>query len=136
MQPPVAPDIAEAARLTRNLGSFDVCGGNRVELLDDYHGSLERLRQDIDAAQSTVHLLYYIFADDETGRRRPTRSSGPPGAASPAGCCWTAWVRARRCADSHPAFAQPAWKSYRCCPCACCGPAARAWTCAITARSR
>jgi cardiolipin synthase len=63
------PDIAEAARLARNLGSFDVCGGNRVELLADYRGSLERLRQDIDGAQSSVHLLYYIFADDDSGRR-------------------------------------------------------------------
>jgi cardiolipin synthase A/B len=69
IHPPVAPDIAEAAQLTRNLGSFEVCGGNRVELLDDYRGSLERLRQDIEAAQTTVHLLYYIFADDETGRQ-------------------------------------------------------------------
>jgi cardiolipin synthase len=69
MAPIEPPEIAETARLARNLGSFDVCGGNRVELLDDYRGSLERLRQDIDAAQSSVHLLYYIFADDDTGRR-------------------------------------------------------------------
>jgi cardiolipin synthase len=67
--PPVMPHLAEGARLARNLGSFDVCGGNMVELLDDYQSSLERLRLDIESAQSTVHLLYYIFADDETGRR-------------------------------------------------------------------
>jgi len=30
--PPVMPHLAEGARLARNLGSFDVCGGNMVEL--------------------------------------------------------------------------------------------------------
>jgi len=62
-------EISEAARLARNLGSFDVAGGNRIELLDNYQGSLERLLQDIQAAQHSVHLLYYIFADDRTGQR-------------------------------------------------------------------
>jgi cardiolipin synthase len=62
-------EISEAARLARNLGSFDVAGGNRIELLDNYQGSLERLLQDIHAAQQSVHLLYYIFADDHTGQR-------------------------------------------------------------------
>jgi cardiolipin synthase A/B len=62
-------EISEAARLARNLGSFDVAGGNRIELLDNYQGSLERLLQDIHAAQHSVHLLYYIFADDHTGQR-------------------------------------------------------------------
>jgi cardiolipin synthase len=62
-------EIAEAARLARNLGSFDPAGGNRIELLDNYQASLERLLQDIQSAQQSVHLLYYIFADDRTGQR-------------------------------------------------------------------
>src|SRR5262245_31844616 len=62
-------EIAEAARLTRSLGSFDLAGRNRLELLDHYQASLERLLQDIQAAQHSVHLLYYIFADDRTGER-------------------------------------------------------------------
>ena len=66
---PIPLEIAEAARLAHNLGSFTVTAGNRVELLDDYAESLERLLQDIEAAQHSVHLLYYIFAVDATGRR-------------------------------------------------------------------
>ncbi|HTO45190.1 MAG TPA: cardiolipin synthase [Burkholderiales bacterium] len=68
-QVPMPVEIAEAARLARNLGSFDLAGGNRIELLDNYQASLERLLQDIQAAQHSVHLLYYIFADDRTGLR-------------------------------------------------------------------
>ncbi len=62
-------EIVQAANLAYNRGSFEVCGGNAIELLDDYSGSLERLFADIEAARSSVHLLYYIFADDETGER-------------------------------------------------------------------
>ncbi len=64
-----APEIAQAARLAHNLGSFDVASGNRIELLPDYQGSLDRLLNDIQGARRSVHLLYYIFADDNTGRR-------------------------------------------------------------------
>jgi len=63
------PELAQGARLARTLGSFDVAEANSVELLPDYQGSIERLIGDIQAARSTVHLLYYIFADDKTGRR-------------------------------------------------------------------
>src|SRR5208282_3933698 len=39
------------------------------ELLADYDAAIDRLVADIDGAGHHVHLLYYIFADDETGRR-------------------------------------------------------------------
>jgi cardiolipin synthase A/B len=58
-----------AIALARNLGGFGVVGGNAVELLEDYDGSIDRLLADIAAARSHVHLLYYIFAADRTGRR-------------------------------------------------------------------
>jgi len=64
-----APEIAEGARLARNLGSFDVAGGNRIELLPRYQASLDRLVHDIHTARHSVHLLYYIFSDDNTGQR-------------------------------------------------------------------
>jgi len=68
---PVArhPEIAEAARLASRLGSFEVVGGNTIELLANYQGSLERLLHDIDTAHESVHLLYYILADDKMGAR-------------------------------------------------------------------
>jgi cardiolipin synthase len=63
------PEIAEAARLASRIGSFDVVAGNAIELLDDYRSSLARLFQDIDEARHSVHLLYYILADDTMGAR-------------------------------------------------------------------
>jgi cardiolipin synthase len=70
IDPPVLePAAAACADLARRLGDFEAWGGNRVELLEDYRGALDRLVADIDAARDHVHLLYYIFEDDATGRR-------------------------------------------------------------------
>jgi cardiolipin synthase len=66
---PTHREIVEAGRLASRLGSFEIVADNSVELLDDYQASLERLLQDIDQARESVHLLYYIFADDATGLR-------------------------------------------------------------------
>ncbi|MBN1422791.1 MAG: cardiolipin synthase [Planctomycetes bacterium] len=71
--PATEPDLParfrEAVTLAKNLGGFDIVGGNAIELLDDYDGTIERLIADIDAAREHVHLLFYIFEDDGTGRR-------------------------------------------------------------------
>ena len=67
--PPLDPLAARAAELAGRLGDFEAWGGNRVELLADYRGSIDRLVADIDAARDHVHLLTYIFEDDATGRR-------------------------------------------------------------------
>jgi cardiolipin synthase len=66
--PALPANLAQAATLIRNLGHFPSLGGNGVELLTDYDGTLRRLAADIDAAASHVHLLFYIFADDRSGR--------------------------------------------------------------------
>ncbi|HVR61375.1 MAG TPA: cardiolipin synthase [Polyangia bacterium] len=57
------------AVLVERLGGFAPIGGNRVELLVDYEGMVDRLIADIDAARAEVHLLFYIFAADAIGRR-------------------------------------------------------------------
>ncbi len=67
--PPLDPLAARAAELAARLGDFAAWGGNRIELLDDYAGSIDRLVADVDAARDHVHLLTYILADDATGRR-------------------------------------------------------------------
>jgi cardiolipin synthase A/B len=67
--PEEPPFVATASALVQNLGHFGLLGGNAVELLADYDGSIDRLVADIDGATHHVHLLYYIFADDETGLR-------------------------------------------------------------------
>jgi len=62
------PDIP-AASLARALGQLPTLEGNSVEFITDYTPAIDRLIQDIDGATEHVHLLFYIFADDGTGRR-------------------------------------------------------------------
>jgi cardiolipin synthase len=62
--PDVGPSLSQAVTLAKNLGGMPILGGNAVELLADYGGTLARLVADIDRAEDHVHLLFYIFADD------------------------------------------------------------------------
>lgn len=62
--PEIGPGLSQAVTLAENLGNSPILGGNSVELLADYNGTLARLAADIDQAQDHVHLLFYIFADD------------------------------------------------------------------------
>ena len=62
--PEVGPALSQAVTLAENLGQSPILGGNAVELLDDYDGTIDRLVADIDRATNHVHLLFYIFADD------------------------------------------------------------------------
>lgn len=58
-------EVAVAAGLAENLTAFPMLGGNTVELLPDYQQSLGRLAADVDAASLRVHLLYYIYTEDD-----------------------------------------------------------------------
>ncbi len=58
---PIAP-------LVGALGGFPACGGNTVDLLTDYDGTIAAMARTIDSAEHCVHLQTYIFADDRTGR--------------------------------------------------------------------
>src|SRR5262245_59138087 len=62
--PEVGPALSQAVMLAENLGQSPILGGNAVELLTDYDGTIARLVQDIDQATDHVHLEFYIFADD------------------------------------------------------------------------
>ena len=62
--PEVSPALARAVTLAENLGHGPILGGNAVEVLVDYDGTIARLAADIDRAEHHVHLLFYIFADD------------------------------------------------------------------------
>src|SRR5262249_32371826 len=68
-RPELPPQFQQAVGLAHHLGVCPILRGNEVELLTDYQGAINRLLGDIAAAKNHVHLLYYIFADDETGRR-------------------------------------------------------------------
>src|SRR5262245_50846741 len=61
------PHQEPIAALVERLGGMTVMSGD-VELLGDYEATIARIATDIDGAQHYVHLLYYIFADNPTGR--------------------------------------------------------------------
>jgi cardiolipin synthase len=63
--PDVGPSLSPVVTLAENLGGMPILGGNAVELLADYDGTIARLAADIDRATHHVHLLFYIFADDD-----------------------------------------------------------------------
>jgi cardiolipin synthase A/B len=67
--PELPGNLAGPALLIERLGQFPTLAGNEIELVSDYDGVINRLIGDIDQARKTVHLLFYIFADDEIGRR-------------------------------------------------------------------
>lgn len=73
MRPYNRPEIPAAdsaiVSLANRLGDFEPFGGNQFELLTDYDASINRIIADIDQARHHVHLLYYIYADDDTGRK-------------------------------------------------------------------
>jgi cardiolipin synthase len=62
--PEVGPALNQAVVLAEILGGMPILGGNAVELLVDYDGTIARLVEDIDQATNHVHLLFYIFSDD------------------------------------------------------------------------
>ena len=56
-----------AFRYAASVNGFNTTGGNHAELMADAATARARLIADIDAATDHVHLLYYIWLDDETG---------------------------------------------------------------------
>lgn len=69
VRPEVSPEAEPVILQAERYGGLPILGGNRVELLADTDQMVERLIADIDRARSVVHMLFYIFADDQTGRR-------------------------------------------------------------------
>ena len=68
-QPALPPELLPAFRLAETLSEFPVVGGNRFELLPVYDAAIDRIIADVGTAQRFVHLSFYIFEDDATGRR-------------------------------------------------------------------
>jgi cardiolipin synthase A/B len=68
----VRPQLGEhamtAVKLAERLGYMPILDGNNVELIAQTEEFIARLTADIDKAEHHVHLLFYIFADDSTGR--------------------------------------------------------------------
>jgi cardiolipin synthase len=68
-RPQLPPNLDPIVTLARRLGDFEPFGGSSGELLTDYEGTIARLIEDIDRAKVHAHLLFYIYGNDETGRR-------------------------------------------------------------------
>jgi cardiolipin synthase len=62
--PPYQPMILQAEKIS----GLPVLAGNRLDFLPDAEEFRRRLCADIAAARQSVHLLYYIFANDRTAR--------------------------------------------------------------------
>ncbi len=65
---PIETEFADSVRLAQRLGSLPLLGKNSVEVLTIYSQSIDRLVDDINRAKSSVHLVYYIFYPDSTGK--------------------------------------------------------------------
>lgn len=69
VRPNLGAESMAAVKLAEQLGEMPILGGNDVELIDQTDTVIERLIADIDAARHHVHLLFYIYANDNTGRQ-------------------------------------------------------------------
>ena len=62
------PNVRELARLSSRFGAFSITTGNLVRVLANSGEVYGDLLEAIDAARRHIHLEYYIFRADETGR--------------------------------------------------------------------
>lgn len=65
---PVPAELLPALRLADALSEFPAVGGCHFELLPQYDAAIGRVVAEIASARRYVHLLFYIFEDDEVGR--------------------------------------------------------------------
>ncbi|MFU8829527.1 MAG: cardiolipin synthase [Phycisphaerales bacterium] len=63
------PHRRDLARLAQTLSGMPAVEGNCVELISSTDELIDRLVKDINEAEHHVHLLFYIFESDATGRR-------------------------------------------------------------------
>ncbi len=69
VRPELGPEAVTAVALAERLGDMPILGGNAVALLADTDEVIDRLIADMDAARHHIHLEFYIYAVDATGRR-------------------------------------------------------------------
>ena len=63
------PHLDTTVAIIENLTHMPVLRGNDAELITRTDEFVDRLIADIDRATQTVHLMFYIYADDGTGNR-------------------------------------------------------------------
>ena len=65
----IDPQHRDLARLAERVGYMPIVRGNDGDAFRSSEHMIEKLIEAIDGAQNHVHLLYYIFRDDGSGRR-------------------------------------------------------------------
>lgn len=63
----IDPTYKPAFKYAASINGFHTVGGNRAEVMANAAETNARLIADIDAAENYVHVLYYIWLDDQTG---------------------------------------------------------------------
>ncbi|MFT5732666.1 MAG: cardiolipin synthase [Planctomycetota bacterium] len=56
-------------RVGLSVNGFEPIGGNRAKLMADSVAGIDSIVKDIDGALQTVHVLFYIWLADESGRK-------------------------------------------------------------------
>jgi len=68
-RPQVQPGLADLEQIARRLAEMPAVGGNEVAVLCDAADSFAALEAALRGAERFIHLEYYTWRDDETGRR-------------------------------------------------------------------
>jgi cardiolipin synthase A/B len=63
------PEVRELVLLSNRIGRRTPTSGNEVKLLVDADATYRELEEAIASAKDHVHLLYYIYQQDQTGKR-------------------------------------------------------------------
>lgn len=64
----LSPELAMTENIGRRLAQMPATGGNEVQVYEEANVTYAAIEQGIRAAQHHVHLVYYIWQPDETGR--------------------------------------------------------------------
>jgi cardiolipin synthase len=67
--PELGPQCKAAITLAERFGSMPILDGNSVTLISDTNEVIRQLTADIEKAKEHVHMLFFIFRNDQTGRR-------------------------------------------------------------------
>jgi cardiolipin synthase len=62
--PSLSPRLAGLVHMSQKLGGMPAFGGNTVEFLSDYNGTIRRIAEAIDCAKRYVHIEYYALVLD------------------------------------------------------------------------
>jgi cardiolipin synthase len=69
IHPELGLQCKTAITLAERFGLMPILDGNSVTLISDTNEVIRQLTADIDKAKEHVHMLFFIFRNDDTGRR-------------------------------------------------------------------